>query len=535
MAPPPSTPQDFDNEPHADFTRAAVRDHVAAALAAVRPRLGAEEPLVIGGRRVQTQERIVSVNPSRTSEVVGRVAAAGAAEIDQAVAAAGRAFEAWRDTGAEARAEILGRVAALLRERRHELTAWIVYEAGKPWPEAAGDVAEAIDFVEYYRARARELQRPLTLGRRRGEVNHYTREARGVVGVIAPWNFPLAILTGMTSAALATGNTVVMKPAEQTPVIAARLMEVFEAAGVPPGVVNYAPGRGEVAGDWLVRHPDVALIAFTGSQEVGTRIYATAAATPGSRMLKRVVAEMGGKNAIIVDDDADLDEAVQGILTSAFGYAGQKCSACSRVIGVGRVYPRLVERLAEAARTLPMGPADVPGTIVGPVIDEASRERILSYIDLGKRLARPVLLREPDAALDALGGFYVAPAIFADVPLSCPLAREEIFGPVLSCLPAATFEEALEIATGLDYALTGGVFSRSPVRLARARAAFRVGNLYINRATTGARVGRQPFGGRQLSGIGWQAGGPDYLMQFVETRVVTENTLRRGFASNELV
>ncbi|PYO19973.1 MAG: hypothetical protein DMD85_17415 [Candidatus Rokuibacteriota bacterium] len=507
VAPPPSTPQDFDNEPHADFTRAAVRDHVAAALAAVRPRLGAEEPLVIGGRRVQTQERIVSVNPSRTSEVVGRVAAAGAAEIDQAVAAAGRAFEAWRDTGAEARAEILGRVAALLRERRYELTAWIVFEAGKPWPEAAGDVAEAIDFVEYYRARARELQRPLTLGRRRGEVNHYTREARGVVGVIAPWNFPLAILTGMTSAALATGNTVVMKPAEQTPVIAAR----------------------------LVRHPDVALIAFTGSQEVGTRIYATAAATPGSRMLKRVVAEMGGKNAIIVDDDADLDEAVQGILTSAFGYAGQKCSACSRVIGVGRVYPRLVERLAEAARTLPMGPADVPGTIVGPVIDEASRERILSYIDLGKRLARPVLLREPDAALDALGGFYVAPAIFADVPLSCPLAREEIFGPVLSCLPAATFEEALEIATGLDYALTGGVFSRSPVRLARARAAFRVGNLYINRATTGARVGRQPFGGRQLSGIGWQAGGPDYLMQFVETRVVTENTLRRGFASNELV
>ena len=251
-------------------------------------------------------------------------------------------------------------------------------------------------------------------------------------------------------------------------------------------------------------------------------------------MLKRVVAEMGGKNAIIVDDDADLDEAVQGIITSAFGYAGQKCSACSRVIGVGRVYERLVERLAEAARTLPMGPADLPGTIVGPVIDEASRERILSYIDLGKRLARPVLLREPDPALDALGGFYVAPAIFADVPQSCALAREEIFGPVLSCLPAASFDEALEIATSLDYALTGGVFSRSPVRLARAREAFRVGNLYINRATTGARVGRQPFGGRQLSGIGWQAGGPDYLMQFLETRVVTENTLRRGFASNEL-
>ncbi len=530
MTPPRREPHDFAGEPHADFTRASVRDDFAAALAAVRPRLGAEYSLVIGGQRVETAERIVSVNPSRTGEVVGRAAAAGPAEIDRAVAAAARAFPAWRDAGAEARAAALGRVAGVLRERRYELAAWIVYEAGKPWAEADGDVAEAIDFVEYYRARARELGRPLTLGRRRGEVNHYAREGRGVVGVIAPWNFPLAILTGMASAAVATGNTVVMKPAEQTPVIAAKLMEVFETAGLPPGVVNYAPGRGEVAGARLVAHRDVSLIAFTGSLEVGTAIYATAAATPG-RMLKRVVAELGGKNAIIVDDDADLDEAVQGILASAFSYAGQKCSACSRVIGVGRVYPRLVARLAEAARTLPMGPAESPGTVVGPVIDEASRERILGYVDLGKRLARPVLLREVDPGLD---GFYVAPAIFADVPLTCALAREEIFGPVLSCMPAATFDEALEIATSLDYALTGGVFSRSPMRLARAREAFRVGNLYINRATTGARVGRQPFGGRQLSGIGWQAGGPDYLVQFVETRVVSENTLRRGFASGEL-
>jgi RHH-type proline utilization regulon transcriptional repressor/proline dehydrogenase/delta 1-pyrroline-5-carboxylate dehydrogenase len=251
-------------------------------------------------------------------------------------------------------------------------------------------------------------------------------------------------------------------------------------------------------------------------------------------LLKRVVAEMGGKNAIIVDDDADLDEAVQGILTSAFGYAGQKCSACSRVIGVGRVYPRLVERLADAARTLPMGPADAPGTIVGPVIDDASRERIFGYVDLGKRLARPVLVRDVDPELASLGGYYVAPAIFADVPLTCALAREEIFGPVLSCIAAESFQHALEIATDLDYALTGGVFSRSPVRLAEARRAFRVGNLYINRPTTGAHVGRQPFGGRQLSGLGYQAGGPDYLLQFVETRVVSENTLRRGFASNEL-
>ena len=535
MAPPRVVPDPgFRNAPHADFARADERERFARALADVRPRLGADVPLVIGGQRVETAERIVSVNPSRAAENVGRTAAAGPAEVDRAVAAAVQALPGWRDAGVEARARVLGRVAALLRERRTELAAWIVYEAGKPWPEADGDVTEAIDFVEYYRAQALELQRPLTLGHRRGEVNHYTREGRGVVAVIAPWNFPLAILTGMTSAALATGNTVVMKPAEQTPVIAARLMDVFEAAGLPPGVLNYLPGRGEVAGDRLVRHRDVGLIVFTGSQEVGTRIYATAAATPGNRLLKRVVAEMGGKNAIIVDDDADLDEAVQGILTSAFGYAGQKCSACSRVIGVGRVYARLVDRLADAARTLPMGPADAPGTIVGPVIDEASRERILGYVDLGKRLARPVLLRDVDPALAALGGYYVAPAIFGEVPLTCALAQEEIFGPVLACMAADSFEQALTIATDIDYALTGGVFSRSPVRLTEARGVFRVGNLYINRPTTGAHVGRQPFGGRQLSGIGYQAGGPDYLLQFVETRLVSENTLRRGFASNEL-
>ena len=525
----------FVNEPHLDFSGPGTRVRFAAALLAVRDRLGGDVPLVIGGERVETSERIVSVSPSRATEIVGRVAAAGAAEADRAVAAALQAFPAWRDAGVEARAQTLGRAAALLRERRTELAAWIVFEAGKPWAEADGDVTEAIDFVEYYREQAVGLQRAQTLGHRRGEVNHYTREGRGVVAVIAPWNFPLAILTGMTSAALATGNTVVMKPAEQTPVIAARLMEIFEAAGLPHGVVNYLPGRGEVAGDRLVRHPDVGLIAFTGSQEVGTKIYATAAATPGNRLLRRVVAEMGGKNAVIVDDDADLDEAVQGILTSAFGYAGQKCSACSRVIGVGRVYQRVVERLADAARTLPMGPAEAPGTIVGPVIDEASRERILGYVDLGKRLARPALLRDVEPELAALGGYYVAPSIFADVPPSCALAREEIFGPVLSCMAADSFEQALAIATDLDYALTGGVFSRSPVRLAQARHAFRVGNLYINRTTTGAHVGRQPFGGRQLSGLGYQAGGPDYLLQFVETRVVSENTLRRGFASNELI
>jgi RHH-type transcriptional regulator, proline utilization regulon repressor / proline dehydrogenase / delta 1-pyrroline-5-carboxylate dehydrogenase len=528
-------PQPFRNEPHADFAREAERRNLAAALAAVRPRFGRDYPLWIGGRAVETAERLVSHNPSRPAEIVGRTASASPADVDRAVAAAARAFPAWQALGAGERGRRLAAAADLMRKRRAELAAWIVYEAAKPWREADADVAEAIDFIEYYRRQALDLQARRRLGDLRGEVNHYLREPRGVVGVIAPWNFPLAILTGMTSAALATGNTVVLKPAEQTPVIAAWLVSILEEAGVSPGVVNYTPGLGETAGDRLVNHPDVRLIAFTGSRDVGTAIYAAAARTRGgARHLKRVVAEMGGKNAVIVDDDADLDETVQAIIPSAFGYAGQKCSACARVIGVGRIYERLIERLVEAARTLPLGPADDPGTIVGPVIDIASMERIQGHIELGRRLAQPALIRDLPQALAALGGHYVPPAIFADVPGNSALAREEIFGPVLSVMRADSFEAALETAMSVDYALTGGVFSRSPVHLRMAREAFRVGDLYINRAITGARVGRQPFGGRRISGIGYQAGGPDYLIQFVETRVVTENTLRRGFASDEL-
>jgi RHH-type proline utilization regulon transcriptional repressor/proline dehydrogenase/delta 1-pyrroline-5-carboxylate dehydrogenase len=525
----------FRNEPHADFARDVERRKLGAALTAVRTRFGADYPLWIDGRAVETAERLVSRNPSRPEEIIGRAASASTADIDRAVAAAVRAFPTWQALGAAERGRRLAAAADLMRERRAELAAWIVYEAAKPWREADGDVTEAIDFVEYYRRQALDLQAPRRLGELPGEVNHYFRDPRGVVGVIAPWNFPLAIVTGMTSAALATGNTVVLKPAEQTPVIAARLVAILEEAGVPPGVVNYTPGRGETAGDRLVNHPDVRVIAFTGSRDVGTAIYAAAARAPeGARHLKRVVAEMGGKNAVIVDEDADLDETVQAVIASAFGYAGQKCSACARVIGVGRIYERLIQRLVEATRTLPLGPADAAATIVGPVIDAAAMERIQGYIELGKRLARPALIRDLPPALATLGGYYVPPAIFADVPGDSPLARDEIFGPVLSVLQADTFEAALETAMSVDYALTGGVFSRSPVHLRRAREAFRVGDLYINRAITGARVGRQPFGGRQLSGIGYQAGGPDYLIQFIETRVVTENTLRRGFASDEL-
>jgi RHH-type transcriptional regulator, proline utilization regulon repressor / proline dehydrogenase / delta 1-pyrroline-5-carboxylate dehydrogenase len=528
---PPSSP----NEPHSDFALAERREQFRTALGAVRSRFGRYYPLVIGDAAVETSAELLSRNPSRPAEVVGRAASAGAAEVDQAVAAAARAFPGWRERGAAERGRLLAAAAERLRQRRDELAAWIVHEAGKPWREADADVAEAIDFLEYYRREAVALLAGRRLGSLRGELNDLIREPLGVVGVIAPWNFPLAILAGMTSAALATGNTVVLKPAEQTPVIAAEFTAVLREAGLPAGVVNCVPGSGEVAGARLVEHPDVSLIAFTGSREVGTRIYAAAAQpAPGARHLKRVIAEMGGKNAVIVDEDADLDEAVAGLVTSAFGYAGQKCSACARVIAVGRVYERLIDRLVAAARTVPFGPADHPATIVGPLIDAAAVERVRGAIEFGKRVARPALVRDTPPELAALDGYYVGPAIFADVPAVSSLARDEIFGPVLAVMSAPDFGAALDLALDSDYALAGGVFSRSAANLAAARERFRVGNLYVNRAITGALVGRQPFGGRQLSGLGHQAGGPDYLLQFVEGRVVSENTLRRGFVSGRL-
>ncbi len=397
---------EFWNTPRTDFATAEERIRFERALASVRGQFGEYYPLVIAGSQVDTAQTIVSVNPSRPDAVVGRTASASVADADRAIAAAVDAFDRWRALGARTRAEVLRRAAAIMRERRAELAAWIVYEAGKPWREADGDVAEAVDFLEYYAREAMRLQVPQRLGTLPGEINVYRRDPRGVVGVIAPWNFPLAILTGMTSAALATGNTVVMKPAQATSVIAAQLMAILSEAGLPPGVLNYLPGPGKAIGERLAGHPDVTMIAFTGSREVGCRLYAAAAeVAPGSRYLKRIVAELGGKNAIIVDDDADLDEVTQGIVASAFGYAGQKCSACSRVIAVGAVHDRLLERLVEAVRTVPFGPADHPSSIVGPVIDAAAQKKIESYIELGKEEAEPALIRELVPELRHSGGY----------------------------------------------------------------------------------------------------------------------------------
>jgi RHH-type proline utilization regulon transcriptional repressor/proline dehydrogenase/delta 1-pyrroline-5-carboxylate dehydrogenase len=519
----------FKNTPPTDFALAANRDQMQRAIAEVRRELGRHAPLWIDGEKVETTEQIISVNPSRRHEVIGTAASASQSDVDRAVAAARRAFAAWSAKTASERAELLRRVAAYLRERRFSLAAWMVLEAGKPWREADADVAEAIDFCEFYASGAEALARPHGVDVP-GEENRFEFLARGVTAVIAPWNFPLAILTGMTTAALATGNTVVMKPAEQTPLVAAQLMDAFIAAGFPPGVVNYLPGPGETAGAALVDHRDVALVAFTGSRAVGLAINRRAAevSAAGGRFVKRVIAEMGGKNAVVVDDDADLDEAVLAVVGSAFSYQGQKCSACSRVIVVASIYDTFLARLVEATRSLKVGPADEPATDVGPLIDEESQQRVLRTIADARQGGREMLAA--DGGPTASEGFFVGPHIFADVDRDAPLAQDEIFGPVLAVLRAADFSDAIAIVNDSAYALTAGVFSRSPEHLEQARREIAAGNLYLNRGITGALVGRQPFGGYKLSGIGSQAGGREYLLQFVIPRTITENTMRRGFA-----
>lgn len=516
----------FFNEPEYDFTQDLPRQQFHQALTRVRQQLGQLYPLVINNRDLTTAAEIESRNPSQPSEVVGRVARATIADAERSVQIAQDAFKEWRDFTAMQRADFLFRAAEAMRARRAELAAWEILEAGKPWREADADVCEAIDFLMYYGQEMLRLAPVQQLDDLPGEINEYFYQPRGVAVVIAPWNFPLAILTGMTAAALVTGNTVIMKPAEQTPVIAAKLMEIFRSVELPAGVLAYLPGIGEEVGEYLVTHPQVNLIAFTGSQAVGLHINA-AAAQPrkGQRGIKKVIAELGGKNAIIVDDDADLDEAVLGTVVSAFGYAGQKCSACSRVIVLEQVYDVFVKRLVEATRSLRIGPAEEPGTFVPPVIDSEAQQKIQQYILRGKQEARLVL----EMAAPSTGTF-VGPVIFADVPQQAAIAQEEIFGPVLAVLKARDFDEALAIALATPFALTGGLYSRSPAHIERVEREFRVGNLYINRKVTGAIVGRQPFGGLGLSGIGSKAGGPDYLLQFMEPRVITENTLRRGFA-----
>ncbi len=490
---------------------------------------GIEVPALIDGEQVRTSLTLRSVDPGRFDSVVATSAACTSVEVAAAVAAAVRVAPAWRATPPAERAGLLFRAAHWLRKRRDEISALECLEAGKPWDQADADVCEAIDFCEYYgRGILRLASESGTLVQSPpGEENRLTYQGKGVTVVISPWNFPLAIPCGMTAAALAAGNPVILKPAEQAPAVAGRLAEALVAAGAPPGVFQLLPGLGEEVGAALVAHPDVAVIAFTGSRAVGLEINRVAA-TPqgGQHQIKKVICELGGKNAIIVDADADPDQAVPAIAYSAFGYAGQKCSAASRLVVLDATYDRVVERLIGCAKEMLVGHPSTPGIQVGPLIDAAAFDRVSGYIERAPLQGQVLLQRDGVPT----GGWFVGPAIVALDDPRAPIASEEIFGPVLSVLRARDFDHAIELANSTDYALTAGLFSRSPSHLRRAAAELRAGNVYLNRHITGAVVGRQPFGGYGMSGLGSKAGGPDYLLQFLDPRASTENTLRQGFA-----
>lgn len=518
----------FNNAPDTDYADIDLRQKAQQALITVKNSLGKTYLPLINGEYVETSNYIDSVNPSRETEIVGKIGLISVEQAKLAMQAAKSVFISWKNTPASARAAILYKAAEVMEERRHELNAWICLEVGKILPQADAEVSEAIDFCRYYADEMLRLDKGFNYDVA-GETNRYFYQPRGIAIVISPWNFPFAIATGMTVAALVTGNCTLLKPAETSSVIAAKIVEILIAAGIPQGVLQFVPGTGSQVGAYLVKHPDTHVIAFTGSRDVGCSIYAEAAVLQtGQKHLKRVIAEMGGKNAIIIDESADLDRAVIGVVQSAFGYTGQKCSACSRVIVLATVYDSFVERLIEATKSLNIGVADAPSTQVGPVIDRIARDRILEYIQQGKRESQLGLeMSIPE------GGCFISPTIFTEVAPDATIAQQEIFGPVLAVIKVNSFDGALQVANNTDYALTGGLYSRTPQHIDRAYNEFEVGNVYINRTITGAIVSRQPFGGFKLSGVGSKAGGPDYLLQFLEPRVVTENIQRQGFAPIE--
>ncbi|CAG7622056.1 L-glutamate gamma-semialdehyde dehydrogenase [Paenibacillus allorhizosphaerae] len=510
----------FRNEPLTNFSDPQEKQSFEASIRKVESEGGRVYPIRIGSERIVTARKLDSVNPASPAEVVGTVAQVDMALANKAVLASAAAFESWRKIAAPQRARYLYKTAALLRRRKHEFSAWMVLEAGKSWSEADADTAEAIDFLEYYGREMERLTERQPLVRIPGEDNEWTYIPLGVGIIIPPWNFPLAIMAGMTAAAIVAGNTVVLKPASATPVVAAKFVELLEEAGLPDGVVCFVPGSGSEVGDVLVDHPLTRFISFTGSREVGLRINERAALTaPGQKWIKRVVAEMGGKDAIIVDSDADLELAAEAIAASAFGFAGQKCSACSRAIVVGPVYNDILRRVVERTKSLVTGDPKRAGVYIGPVIDKKAYDKISEYIEIGKSEGKLVA---GGKANDPSQGFFIEPTIFADVAPNARIAQEEIFGPVLAFLRAATFEEALEIANGTDYGLTGSVISNNRAHLEAARESFHVGNLYFNRKCTGALVGVHPFGGFNMSGTDSKAGGRDYLLLFTQPKVVSE-------------
>ncbi|MES2390676.1 MAG: L-glutamate gamma-semialdehyde dehydrogenase [Acidobacteriota bacterium] len=508
----------FVNEPFTDFTTQENQREMQAALHRATAELGWTYDLVIGGQRLQTAHQITSVNPARPAQIIGTHYAASVVEANAAVAAAQAAFAAWRTTSAEDRATLLLRAAADIRRRHFDFCAWLTLEVGKNWAEADADVGECIDFLEFYAREALKLASASTPIQFPGERNQLRYIPLGVGAVIPPWNFPFAIMAGMTAAAIVTGNTVVLKPSPDAPTIAARFLTVLEDAGLPAGVVNLIQG-GPEPGRALTEHPQIRFIAFTGSKKVGLEIHERAAVTqPGQHFLKRTILELGGKDSIIVEADADLDSAVEGVAASAFGFNGQKCSACSRVIVEASVYDIFCDRLRERVEAIQSGdPAE--NFYAGPVINPIAQKRLLDYIEIGKREGR---LLTGGTAIDKEGGYYIAPTVFADVAPTARLAQEEIFGPLLAVIKSDNFDHALQIANNTEYGLTGALYSSSREKLDRAAAFFQVGNLYFNRKCTGAMVGAHPFGGFNMSGTDSKAGGPDYLLLFTQAKSIAE-------------
>ena len=510
----------FRNEPFLDFGQEDTARAMREALARVADQLGQEYDLVIGGRRIRTAEKIRSLNPANPSQVVGVHQKAGAEHAEIAMQAAQDAYRGWRLAPAEERASLLLRAAELLRERKLDFCAWLTYEVGKNWGEADADVGETIDFLEFYAREALRLAAATTPIQYLGERNELLYIPLGVGAVISPWNFPLAIMAGMTAAAVVTGNTVILKPSSDSPTIAARFFNLLEEAGLPPGVVNFCPGSGATFGNAIVEHPKTRFIAFTGSKEVGLDIHARAAHNkPGQIWIKRTILEMGGKDSILVEADCDLDAAVTGVLQSAFGFSGQKCSACSRAIVDDQIYDIFVDRLREGAKQLQVGdPAK--NAAMGPVVNQAAYESMLRYIEIGKQEGR--LVAGGNAVESQENGYYIEPTIFCDIAPNARLAQEEIFGPVLAVIRSNNFEQAIEIANNTEYGLTGSIYSQSREKLAVGRRDFHVGNLYFNRKCTGAMVGAHPFGGFNMSGTDSKAGGSDYLYLFTQAKSVAE-------------
>jgi len=510
---------EFSNEPLIDFSRAENRAAIEAALAKVRGELGREYPLWIGGEAVETSEKLRSLDPSRPSRVVAIFSKASAESAKRAVDEAAREFEKWRRVPAAERAEIIFRAAQLLRERKFEFEAWLTFETGKTSPEADADIAELIDFCEFYAREMLRLAGPQPVTPMPGEENYLTYIPLGVGVVIPPWNFAAAIMGGMTAAALVTGNTVVLKPSSEAPAIAYKFCELLRESGLPPNALQFCPGAGGAIGDALVQHPKTRFVAFTGSKEVGLHIGELAAKPqPGQIWIKRTVLEMGGKDAIIVDSEADLDAAVEGVAVSAFGYQGQKCSACSRAIVASDIYDAFLAKLTERVKKISVGEADDAANYMGPVISQSAMKTILDYIEIGKKEGR-LLTGGARAAGD---GYFIEPTVIADVAPGARIEQEEIFGPVLAVIRARDFNHALEIANDTEFGLTGAVYSRNPKKLAQAAESFHVGNLYFNRKCTGAMVGAHPFGGFNMSGTDSKAGGRDYLLLFLQAKSVSE-------------